>query len=78
MTEKKKGGRPPKLLEHRLFSLRLPAGMHRELRVFALMEGRSLNDILVGVIGDWWTKQARDSHGVATRAAQSQGRATSK
>lgn len=54
-------GRPEKLGDHQLFSLRLPVDLHRSLRHYALDEGRSLNDVLVDVIGGWWDEQERTS-----------------
>lgn len=50
-------GRPRKLFDHQLFSLRLPSGIHRDLRAYALDQNRSLNDILVEVIEAWWARR---------------------
>ena len=47
-------GRPAKLGNHRLFPFRLPADLHKELRHFAIDQERSLNEILVEVVRDWW------------------------
>lgn len=53
-------GRPRKLEDHVLFSLRLPSDLHTELRKFAFDEKRSLNDILGEVVEKWWDKRRRD------------------
>lgn len=50
---KRPRGRPAKLGDHHLFSLRLPAHLHRELRHAAIDEECSLNDLLVRVIQEW-------------------------
>lgn len=51
-------GRPRKVEgEAKPFLLRLPEELHLELRHHALDEGRSLQDVLVEVIQEWWEKQ---------------------
>jgi predicted HicB family RNase H-like nuclease len=55
----KRRGRPRKTAEHQLFSLRLPPDLHNRLRHHALDERRSLNDILVEVIEEWWRGASR-------------------
>lgn len=52
-------GRPRKLVDPRIFPLRLPSQLKRELQHFALDEGRSLNDILVGWIVERWKGGSR-------------------
>ena len=49
-------GRPPRQREgaHQAFTLRMPAELHRDLRHFALDEGRSLNEILLDAVESWW------------------------
>lgn len=48
-------GRPRKLAEdHRVFTLRLPADLHRELRALAGARATSLNDLVLGVLAAWW------------------------
>ena len=54
---KRSCGRPAKLGHHQLFSLRLPSDLHGALRHYALDDERSLNDVLVQVIQDWWHDQ---------------------
>lgn len=49
-------GRPKKLGDHTSFTLRIPSVLHKELMHFAIDDGRSLNDILLDVIGKWWSK----------------------
>jgi hypothetical protein len=44
-----------------LFSLRLPANLHRDLRHHAVDVARPLNEILIEVIEAWWKEQARSS-----------------
>ncbi len=61
MATRARGGRPKKLVDHQLFSLRLPSALHGELRHFALDEKRSLNDILVATIQEWWAQRSRAS-----------------
>ncbi len=55
----KRRGRPPKLGDHKVYPLRLPATLHLELRHFAIDEACSLNDVLVGVIQGWWKSEQR-------------------
>lgn len=50
-------GRPPKLGDHQAYPLRMPVDLHKELRHYALDEGRSMNDVLVEVIKVWWDEQ---------------------
>jgi hypothetical protein len=58
MDEKAERGRPRKLSEdHRLFSLRLDSNLHQQLLVYAAAQRRSLNDVLVEVIENWWHLQ---------------------
>ncbi len=42
-------GRPPKLGEHQLFSLRLPTDLHRAPKTCAFVKGRGFNDVIVDV-----------------------------
>ena len=52
-----KPGRPRKPGKQQPFSLRLPADLHLKLKHYAVDHpGRSLNDVLVEVISDWWNK----------------------
>jgi hypothetical protein len=60
-------GRPPRNGEHQAFTFRLPAALHRELRHFALDQGRPLNEILLEAIEGWWTTRSN--------AARRRGRA---
>jgi NRPS condensation-like uncharacterized protein len=53
----KRMGRPPKLGDHKLFSLRLPTELHRALKTYATVQGKSVNDILTDVIASWWREQ---------------------
>ncbi len=53
----KRVGRPPKLIDHQLFSLRLPTHLHRALRTYVSVKGGSVNDLLVEVISAWWREQ---------------------
>lgn len=55
-------GRPPKLGKHQLFSLRLPAELHRALKTYAFVKGRSFNDVITDVIQTWWREQAEREH----------------
>ena len=48
-------GRPRKLDGHQLFSLRLPQELHRELRLYAASQDKSLNDLLIQVLKEWWS-----------------------
>lgn len=57
MKESRPRGRPRKLPEHQAFSLRLPVELHQELRHYAVDARRSLNDILVDAITQWWAAQ---------------------
>jgi hypothetical protein len=57
MPDAKKMGRPPKLGDHRTFTLRMPTDLHRQLRHVALDRGVSMNDLLVEVIQGWWAEQ---------------------
>jgi hypothetical protein len=59
---RKRKGRPPKLGDHQLFSLRLPTDLHRALKTYAFVKGRSFNDVLVDVIRAWWNEQAEREH----------------
>ena len=52
-------GRPAKLTDHQAFTLRLPKGLYRELKVAAASRDVSLNDLLIEVIDGWWSKQPK-------------------
>ena len=59
---RKRKGRPPKLGDHQLFSLRLPTDLHRALKTYAFVSGKSFNDVLVEVLKDWWARQPEHDH----------------
>ncbi len=59
---RKRKGRPPKLGDHQLFSLRLPTDLHRALKTYAFVKGRSFNDVLVDVVRAWWNEQPEREH----------------
>ena len=40
-----------------LFSLRLPVQLWAELGVLAKLRGKSMNELLSGVLSDWWSGQ---------------------
>lgn len=61
-STRRKKGRPPKLGDHQLFSLRLPTDLHRALKTYAFVKGRSFNDVLVEVIRAWWSEQPERAH----------------
>ena len=50
--------RLPKTGNLQLFSLRLPRPLWAELGVFAKVKGRSMNDLLSEVIGNWWAEHS--------------------
>ncbi len=55
MAQPRPRGRPKKLPDdYKQFPLRLPPDLHRQLRIHALDTGKSLNDILLEVIAEWW------------------------
>jgi hypothetical protein len=60
MAKNRGPGRPRKLADHVLFSLRLRSDLHTDLRKYALDEKRSLNDILGEIVEKWWDKRRRD------------------
>jgi len=45
--------------DHKVYTLRLPAALHIQLRHYCLDKGMSLNDLLVSVIEDFWSKESR-------------------
>lgn len=70
MTTKGKRGRPPKFQDPLLFSLRLPAELHRTLKVFAAAQGKSLNDTLVELLQEAWSRvPQREIYARAAREA---------
>ncbi|HKY38382.1 MAG TPA: toxin-antitoxin system HicB family antitoxin [Polyangiaceae bacterium] len=54
MATKKSPGRPRKHPETQSFSIRLPKDLHRQLRLYAVHQGQSLNDLIIGVLQGWW------------------------
>ncbi|MCB9652887.1 MAG: Arc family DNA-binding protein [Deltaproteobacteria bacterium] len=38
------------------FVLRMPVELHRMLRTFAASRGRSMNEVLVEVLEEWWRR----------------------
>ena len=54
---KRPPGRPNKLGDHQPYLVRLPTVLHRQIKLYAVSKGLSLNDLLVEVIGDWWGEQ---------------------
>ena len=61
MKPKRGRGRPRKLGEIKPFVVRLPADLHRRLRATAKQDGKSLNDLMVDVLREWWTMRPTPS-----------------
>lgn len=57
MAEKPKRGRPTKLGEAQVFALRLPVDLHKGLKMLSVVTGKSMNDLVVEVLRDWWAEQ---------------------
>ena len=43
--------------EFQVFTLRLPADLHRQLRHYALDQEVSLNELVARVLDEWWQTQ---------------------
>jgi hypothetical protein len=55
--EKRPRGRPSKLGDVQPFPLRLPVDLHKQLKHYVVdHEGRSLNDIIVEAVQQWWSQ----------------------
>jgi predicted HicB family RNase H-like nuclease len=61
VTAKRSRGRPIKVENAKAFLLRLPANLHDGLLKIAKTQSRSLNDILLEVIEEWY-KEANETH----------------
>jgi len=70
-SSKRPPGRPPKLGNHQPYLVRLPTELHRQIKLYAVSKGLSLNDLLVRVIADWWTRQPERA-GIARLAAKAE------
>lgn len=55
MATRKSAGRPRKRDETQAYVLRLPKELHRQLRLYAVHQGKSLNDVLVEALTHWWS-----------------------
>jgi predicted HicB family RNase H-like nuclease len=62
-------GRPPKLGDHQPYLVRLPTELHRQIKLYAVSKGLSLNDVLVDIIRDWWAEQPERA-GIARLASR--------
>jgi hypothetical protein len=69
---KRPPGRPPKLGRHQPYLVRLPTELHRQIKLYSVSKGLSLNDLLVKVIGDWWVQQPERA-GIARLATGPRG-----
>lgn len=54
-----------------LFSLRLPVQLWAELGVVAKLRGKSMNELLSGVLSDWWSGQS--DHATVARLVKAAG-----
>lgn len=56
--------------ERKTMPVRVPADMHQELKTLALFSGRSINDIVTGLIGEHLAGPGRQliEHGMTMRA----------
>jgi predicted HicB family RNase H-like nuclease len=57
LATRKPVGRPPKRAETQPFTLRFSKELHRQLRLYAVHNGKSLNDVLVEAVEQWWAQQ---------------------
>jgi hypothetical protein len=68
METKRGRGRPKKLVgEYRATTLRLPAELLSKLRLVATASGQSLNDLLLELVGSWWSGRASPPRPVGLR-----------
>jgi len=56
--------------ERKAMPVRLPPDMHQDLRMLALFTGRSVNDIITGLVGDYLAGPGREviERGMTARA----------
>jgi hypothetical protein len=56
--------------ERKAMPVRLPPDMHQDLRMLALFSGRSVNDIITGLVGDYLAGPGREviERGMTARA----------
>jgi predicted HicB family RNase H-like nuclease len=54
---KRPPGRPLKLGRHQPYLVRLPPELHRQIKLYSVSKGLSLNDLLIDIIRDWWSRQ---------------------
>jgi predicted HicB family RNase H-like nuclease len=57
MTEKRRRGRPEKPGRDRALSVRLPESLHKALRHLAVDNDKSLNDVVVWALEEWWSSR---------------------